>query len=169
MTPVAVGGGLLLALALALGTSGALARPTFSGVVTHVSDGDTVWVRPDGARRKPLKLRIRGIDAPERCQAGGAEASAALKSRLLQARVEVRSRASDRYGRLLVELRDERSGDDVGAWMVERGQAWSDGFRGRPGPYAAQEREARRAHRGLFTTPDPLPPALFRRRHGPCD
>jgi endonuclease YncB( thermonuclease family) len=158
----------VLAIAL-FAAPAAFARPTFSGVVTRVSDGDTLWVRPDGERRRPLKLRIQGIDAPERCQAGGAEATAALTQKLLHARVEVRSRFDDDYGRVLADLRDERSGDDVGAWMVERGHAWSYRFRGHPGPYAEQERAARAAQRGLFAAPDPLQPSLFRRRHGPCD
>ncbi len=161
--------GVVLALALA-GPLVALARPPFSGVVTRVSDGDTLWVRPDGEpRRRPLKLRLQGIDAPERCQAGGAEATAALTAKLLHARVAVTGRVADDYGRLLVDVRLERGGEDVAGWMVDRGHAWSHRFRGHPGPYAAQERGARAAGRGVFAAGDPLPPALFRRRHGPCD
>ena len=168
-TSFARGCGLLLALGLALGSPAATAGPTFSGVVTHVSDGDTVWVQADGVRRKPVKLRLRGIDAPERCQAGGAEAGAALAARVLHLRVDVRSDARDRYGRWIADLRDARSGTDIAAWMVERGHAWSDGYRGRPGLYAAEEAAARRARRGIFAAREPVPPARFRQRHGPCD
>ena len=53
-----------------------------SGIVTHVTDGDTIWVRPDEPNRKPVKLRLVGIDAPERCQAWGAQATAALTSQV---------------------------------------------------------------------------------------
>ena len=38
--------------------------------VTKVSDGDTVWVKPEGVAA-PRKLRLQGLDAPEICQAWG--------------------------------------------------------------------------------------------------
>ena len=82
---------LLAAFALAACAANAQA---FSGVVTHVTDGDTVWVQPDavGSRhRKPIKLRLQGIDAPERCQPWGAQATAALASRVSQQRVDRKS------------------------------------------------------------------------------
>lgn len=156
------------ALALLVAATAADAKPGFSGVVMRVSDGDTLWVRPDGQRRKPVKLRLQGIDAPERCQAWGREATAALSSRVLGQRVEVQSRASDDFGRLLVELRLARSGEDIGAWMVGAGHAWSYRFRHHPGPYASQESQARAARRGLFKDPNAEPPGQFRKRHGPC-
>ena len=141
----------------------------FSGVVTRVSDGDTLWIRPDGERRRPVKLRLQGIDAPERCQAWGEQSTAALSARVLGQRVEVHSRARDDHGRLLVDLRLQRGGADIGAWMVGQGHAWSYRFRHHPGPYANQEAQARAASRGLFKDPNAEPPAQFRKRHGPCE
>ena len=156
-----------LALALLGCAASAGANPAF--VVSRVSDGDTLWVRPDGDRRKPVKLRLQGIDAPERCQPWGTQATAALNGRALGQRVQVQGRASDDFGRLLVELRLERGGADIGAWMVGQGHAWSPRFRHHPAAYARQEREARAARRGLFANPDAEPPRLFRKRHGPCE
>ena len=137
----------------------------WTGTVTHVTDGDTVWVRAGSAR--PVSVRLLGIDAPERCQAGGPEATAALTSRVLRREVDVDARAVDRYGRVVavVTLR----GDDLGAWLVDGGHAWSPGFRRAPGPYDAQERRARAAHRGLFAGSAPVEPSRFRRDHGPCE
>ncbi|WP_372527209.1 thermonuclease family protein [Piscinibacter sp.] len=158
---------LLAAFALAACAAGAQA---FSGVVTHVTDGDTVWVQPDAAdsrHRKPIKLRLQGIDAPERCQAWGAQAAAALASRVWQQRVEVRTRAKDSYDRVLGNLRLD--GEDVSAWMVEHGHAWSYRYRHSGGPYAAQQRQASAARRGLFADPEAIEPRLFRKRHGPCN
>ena len=63
------------------------AAQALSGVVTRVTDGDTVWVRPDEPKRKPVKLRLVGIDAPERCQAWGAQATAALAAQVLHRHV----------------------------------------------------------------------------------
>ncbi len=162
---VVVGGALWLsAPALA-------ADERFEGVVTRVSDGDTVWVRPevDGGqpRRKPVKVRLVGLDAPERCQAHGAEASAALSDRVLGRRVQVLRRATDTHGRALGTL--WLGSQDVGAWLVREGHAWSARYRGDPGPYATEEQVARTARRGLFAAADAIEPRDFRRRHGPCD
>jgi micrococcal nuclease len=147
---------------------GAATAQAFSGVVTHVTDGDTVWVQPDatGTPRKPVKLRLQGIDAPERCQAWGAQATAALASRVLHQRVQVRTRAKDSYERTLGNLR--LGGEDVSAWMVEQGHAWSNHYRHGLGPYAAEERQARAARRGLFAEPGAIEPRRFRKTHGSC-
>ena len=85
------------------------------GIVTHVSDGDTVWVQPlQGGEAH--KVRLLGIDAPEICQPWGAQSRAALHAALQGQVVEVLSHTRDSYGRLLV-LR-MRQGNVVGAWMV---------------------------------------------------
>ena len=157
--------------ALALGAPAHAEETRFDGVVTRVSDGDTVWVRPDvepGApRRARVKVRLVGLDAPERCQAHGEEAKAALAARVLHRHVSVRRRATDDYGRALGTLWLDDA--DVGAALVAEGHAWSGAYRGNPGPYAEEERRARAAARGLFAAPAPLPPREFRRLHGPCD
>ena len=150
------------------GAAPASAQSTFAGVVTRVSDGDTVWVRPDGAQRKPVKLRLRGIDAPERCQQGGAAATSALSALVLAQRVEVTGRAHDGWGRLVGDMHRERDGLDTGAWMVRNGHAWSGRFHGRPVLYAREENRARAARRGLFADADAIAPAQFRKRHGAC-
>lgn len=134
-----------------------------SGVVTHVTDGDTLWVRP--AEGAPVKLRVQGIDAPERCQAWGPQAREALASRVLHRRVQVRTRATDGYHRTIGTLRLD--GEDVAAWMVREGHAWSQHYRRSLGPYASQEAEARRLRRGLFAAPA-VEPREFRKAHGPC-
>ncbi|QAZ38476.1 nuclease [Methylibium sp. Pch-M] len=157
--------------AIAVSGSAAAAEERFDGVVTRITDGDTVWVRPDATeghgRRKPVKLRLAGLDAPERCQPHGSAAGAALAARVQDRRVTVRRRATDMHGRALGTLwLDEQ---DVGAWLVAEGHAWSSRYGRDPGPYAAQEQRARAAGRGLFAVPDPELPRDFRRRHGPCD
>lgn len=147
------------------------AEERFDGVVTRVSDGDTVWVRPAARpgepRRKPVKLRLVGLDAPERCQAHGDVATEALSRRVLSQPVRVLRRATDEHGRALGTL--WLGSQDVGAWLVREGHAWSARYRGDPGPYAVEEQAARRARRGLFAAADPVEPRDFRRRHGPCD
>ncbi len=136
-----------------------------SGVVTRVADGDTLWVRPAGG--KPVKVRLQGIDAPEHCQHWGEQARAALASRVLHRQVAVHTRAHDDYQRAIARV--ELNGEDVAAWMVREGHAWSYRYRRSPGPYAGQERRARAARRGLFGQPAAVEPRVFRKTHGPCE
>jgi micrococcal nuclease len=135
------------------------------GVVTHVSDGDTLWVRLAGGG-EPVKVRFQGMDAPESCQAWGAHAAQALAAKALRKEVTIHTRARDDYGRVLAQV--SLGGDDLGAWMVTQGHAWSAHYRRSLGPYAAQETAARNAKRGLWAAATPQEPRKFRAEHGPC-
>lgn len=138
----------------------------WQGVVTHVVDGDTIRVKPVHGG-KPVSVRLEGLDAPEICQAGGAASREALRQRVQGRKVLVHGLRQDDYQRLLARV--ELEGDDVGAGMVRSGHAWSYHRRGDPGPYAAQQREARVARAGLFASDTPaVYPGRFRREHGPC-
>lgn len=139
---------------------------TFAARVVTVSDGDTVWVTPVQSQRR-MKLRMQGIDAPERCQPGGEEATRALRELLLNQTVEVVVRGQDDYQRGLARIRLQ--GKDVGAFMVSQGHAWSYRFKSDPGPYVREEQAARQARRGVFAQARPERPYDFRRRHGPCE
>lgn len=141
------------------------AEHSWAAEVTYVTDGDTLWVRPE-AGGPPRKLRLDGIDAPEICQAHGVTAREALMHRVLHRQVMVSSRATDDYQRTLVTLRQGKV--DVGGWMVAEGHAWSYRYRRNAGPYAAEEKRARRAGRGLFEDAAAERPRDFRKRHGSC-
>ena len=138
---------------------------SFQGVVTHVTDGDSLWVRP-ASGGAPRQIRVQGIDAPEICQAFGVPARDALAAHVLHRRVAVNSRAQDSYQRALGRV--SLNGQDLGAWMVGRGYAWSHRFRRHGGPYAAQEAQARKARLGLWAHGPAIEPREFRKRHGSC-
>ncbi len=167
----------LMALSLAAAGSVAAApaappaaRASIEGVVTHVTDGDTVTFAPkDGSA--PRVVRLLDIDAPEICQSGGVEARAYL-SELLQ-RQTVRlvpasaGAARDSYGRVLGTL--WVADVQVNRRMVEEGHAWSVRTKWDRGPLVTQERMAKALSRGLHAGPDSsVPPWDFRKRHGPC-
>ena len=144
-----------------------------TGVVTRVVDGDTVWVKvaknDEGTAGETLKVRIVGIDAPEICQLGGPESREALRGHVLGQAVTLTSpssRSHDDYRRLLAKV--ERQGEDVGRWMVRRGQAWSYRYRRNPGPYAVEQAQAQAAGVGLFGRGTAENPRSFRNRHGSC-
>lgn len=150
---------------LALWANGAHAGDVFAGTVSYVTDGDTLWVQPD-AGGPARKLRLQGIDAPEICQHGGKAARAWLVQLAARRQVTVTVTHYDRYGRGLATI--ALDGSDLGASMVRAGHAWSDGWRGRPGPYAAQEAMARQSRQGVFAAARPESPRQFRKRHGSC-
>ncbi|HPH12708.1 MAG TPA: thermonuclease family protein, partial [Burkholderiaceae bacterium] len=135
------------------------------GVVTRVSDGDTLWVRP-ASGGKPRKVRIDGIDAPEICQIWGPQSRDALAKRLLRQTVLVQVRSKDSYDRTLANLKFR--GEDVGDWMVKRGYAWSYHYQRNVGPYPEQEMQARANRRGLFAHIRFIRPREFRKEHGAC-
>ena len=138
----------------------------FLGVVTHVTDGDSLWVRP-AAGGAPRQIRVQGIDAPEICQPFGTLARDALATHILHRQVAVNSRVQDSFHRALGRV--SLNGQDLGAWMVSRGNAWSYRFRRDPGPYAAQEAQARKARLGLWAHGPAIEPREFRKRHGSCE
>ncbi|RYF43804.1 MAG: thermonuclease family protein [Comamonadaceae bacterium] len=137
----------------------------FVAIVTHVSDGDTLWVRRH-AQAAPIQLRLEGLDAPEICQDHGPAARAALAGLVLHRTVVVTTRARDRFDRSVARVRFSQ--DDTGRWMVRHGHAWSHRFRRSGGPYAAEEALARGGRLGLWAHPAPLQPRIFRKGHGAC-
>lgn len=143
----------------------AAAAESWRGTVTHVSDGDTLWVRPQ-AGGKPRSVRLDGIDAPELCQAYGETAREVLATRALGQTVQVRVRVHDDYGRALAHV--GLHGEDLGGWLVRHGHAWSYRYRGQSGPYSRLEARARSQRLGLFAEGLPERPREFRRRHGAC-
>jgi len=155
---------LLLAAALMLPTCAAPAGArSFSGVVTHVGDGDSLWVRP-ASGGPPQAVRLQGIDAPEICQPHGERSREALAGRVLHQQVTLATSGRDDYDRLLARV--QLRGEDVGGWLVARGHAWSFRRRGDAGPYAAQQAQARRARHGLWAQPGAIEPRLFRQQSG---
>lgn len=153
-----------LAAALLLAAA-AVHAGTWRGTVSHVTDGDTLWVRPaDGGA--PVQIRLLGLDAPEKCQPFGVEARDALRTRVLGQPVRVRARGQDDYGRQLARIDHRR--EDVGRWLVREGYAWSMKFKGRSGPYAALEAKAQQERKGLWALPGALDPRVFRKRYGHC-
>ncbi len=133
------------------------------GIVSHVTDGDTLWVRSLAGPAVPV--RLQGHDAPEICQAIGKQARDAHAARVLHRPVQVATRARDKYHRTVGRV--SLQGQDIGAWLVAGGYAWSAHYRNRAGLSGDEEAQARSARRGLWAAPA-VEPRLFRKRHGSC-
>ena len=73
-------------------------NPVLVGVVTKVVDADTIDVRLSSGS---LRVRLYGIDAPERSQPWGSEATAFLSGKILHQTVELEPFQQDRYERMI--------------------------------------------------------------------
>src|SRR5712691_4287496 len=92
----------------------------FTGKVVAIADGDTIQVLRAG---KAVKVRLYGVDAPEKAQSFGTQARKFTGDLVFQQTVTVAIRDTDRYGRLVGEVRlpDGRS---LGHELVRAGLAW---------------------------------------------
>ncbi|QPC43990.1 thermonuclease family protein [Kaustia mangrovi] len=155
----------VLSLALILVASTADAAE-LHGRVVSITDGDTIVVLDD--RHRQHKVRLSGIDAPERHQPWGARSRQALGRLVHRKSVTVDWYKRDRWGRIVGSV--WRGGKDVGLTMVRSGMAWwfrryaDEQSPADRASYAAAEDEARTARRGLWQDPRPLPPWVWRRR-----
>ena len=149
-------------LALWLGVAQAAG---LSGKVVRVSDGDSITVLDSGNQQH--KIRLMGIDAPEKGQLFGTKSRESLSSMVAGRHVTVAWQKKDRYGRVLGVVFVENR--DVGLVQIERGFAWhykayqrdqsAKDARG----YAESEEAARTARRGLWADRKPVPPWEYRK------
>jgi endonuclease YncB( thermonuclease family) len=148
---------------------------TVEGIVTHVSDGDTLKI--ETAEGTVLKVRLYGIDAPEtekinrrtgevtkQGQPFGEDAERALMGKTLNKKVTVDIMSVDRYRRMVGIVRlDSRS---INLEMVREGWAWAyRQYLDRPyaSEYLGAENEARSKRLGLWQQANPQPPWEFRK------
>lgn len=156
---------LLIALCGLLGQAAGWCTPTtWRAQVVGVTDGDTLVVLD--AQRHTHKIRLAAIDAPEKAQAHAQKAREALARRVHGQQVVLHHDHKDRYGRLVAQV--WLNDTDVGLSLLQAGWAWhylayapEQSARDRR-LYAAAEADARRARRGLWTSPNPIAPWTFR-------
>jgi len=87
--------------------------------VVKVTDGDTVHVL-DQSKTKH-KIRLGGIDAPEKKQAFGQRSKQNLSGLIAGMNVEVEYDKRDRYGRIIGKLINR--GQDVNLLQIKQGYA----------------------------------------------
>jgi len=93
---------------------------TLKGKVVKITDGDTVHVLQ--ADHTKEKIRLAGIDAPERKQPHGKKATRYLAYLIGNKLITVEYSKRDRYGRIVGKI--EYKGSDVNLEMVKAGYAW---------------------------------------------
>lgn len=149
----------ILALAFAIP-----AWADFTGEVVGVADGDTITVLD--ADKVQHKIRLTGIDAPEKKQPFGNRSKQSLSDMVFDKTVTVETDKRDRYGRELGKVL--AGGEDVNLEQVRAGMAWHYKAYERTQSvidrqaYADAENEAKAAKRGLWVDAEPTPPWEWR-------
>ena len=142
---------------------------TLLGKVIHVQDGDSITVLDETHTQH--KIRLSGIDAPERRQAFGNVSKESLAEQVAGQSVAVEWEKVDRYGRKVGKVL--LAGLDSNLVQIKRGLAWHyKQYEREQSPadrqsYAEAEVEARAAKLGLWRDAAPLPPWHFRRNGKP--
>lgn len=151
------------------------------GKVVGVADGDTLTVLD--ATHTTHRVRLNGIDAPEKGQPYGTRAKEHLATLTFGKPVVVVWDKRDRYGRIVGQVRlaaapacatshCSQSGD-IGLALIESGLAWHFKRYQNEQPaeerlhYARAEDLARSNRAGLWHDAHPVPPWEYRSSHRP--
>ena len=130
------------------------------GICVGVSDGDSMHMElPDGER---VRVRLYGIDAPEKDQEFALFARRKLGKLIYNRQIRVEVVDIDKYGRYVGRV---YAGDRyVNRFMLKEGLAWHyKHYAAEDELLAEAESRARAAGRGIWASAVPCRPRLFRR------
>ena len=152
----------------------AIAYADISGRVVSVTDGDTIKVLD--STNTEHKVRLTGIDAPERGQPYGTASRDHLASMVAGKEVKVESTKSDRYGRVLGKVWVQPADCptcgktlNTNHAQVLAGMAWWYRYYAKEqsaedrGRYESAEDEAKARKWGLWADPNPINPYDWRK------
>lgn len=126
--------------------------------VLSISDGDTFYML-DSLNAK-IKIRMHGIDAPEKGQDFYQESTQYLYDRIADKMITYDFKGKDQYGRTLLVVYID--GENINQSMVREGYAWQYKYN-KEKIYQDLQAEAKAAKRGLWMLPDPIDPWQFRK------
>jgi len=139
----------------------------FTGAVIRVADGDTVTVLVKNGDK--IKIRLVGIDAPEKDQPHGLVSKNYLEEIVEGKQINARCEKKDRYRRWLCKI--FLDGVDLNLRQLELGNAWwyrayaKNQSIGDRAVYAKAESKARNDKLGLWAGASPVPPWDWRHQH----
>jgi len=134
------------------------ASETITGRVVAIQDGDTLTLL---VNQKQVKVRLADIDAPESKQPFGNRSKQSLAALCFDKEARLETQGKDRYGRTIATV--YCTGSNVNAIQVRQGMAWVfDRYASPSSPLYAFQNDARAAHRGLWSDPNPIPPWEWR-------
>lgn len=130
----------------------------FTAKVIGISDGDTLTVLVD---KTQIKIRVDGIDCPEKKQAFGNKAKEFTSDFCFGKVVTVKKNKMDRYGRLVARV--IYNGKDLSEELLKAGMAWHFKKYDTSPVLNNLEVEARHKRVGLWSDPNPIAPWCFRK------
>ena len=139
---------------------------TITGRVVGMADGDTLTIL-DSANRQH-RIRVAGIDAPEKAQDFGQRSKTNLSAMAFNQPATADCPKRDRYGREVCKI--VVNGQDVGLEQIRAGMAWWYKQYSREqssedrADYEQAEIQAKIHRKGLWDSKDPVPPWEWRRR-----
>ena len=141
------------------------AADTLQGRVVGIADGDTVTVLDSSNIQ--FKIRLMGIDAPEKKQAFGNKSKESLSALVFNKQVTVEYNKKDKYGRTVGKILVD--GVDANLEQIKAGMAWHyKKYQNEQAPddrslYVQAEEKARAGKLGLWIDTEPTPPWDFRK------
>lgn len=138
---------------------------TITGRVVGIADGDTITVLD--ASNTQYKIRLSGIDAPEKKQGFGTASKHSLSDLVFDKQVTIEWDKEDRYGRIIGKV--ILSGVDINLQQIKTGMAWF--YRKYQNELTLDDRlnflhaeeDAKKNGSGLWTQPNPTAPWEFRK------
>jgi endonuclease YncB( thermonuclease family) len=155
----------LIGFTFAYSISQAWADQVIPGKVVGITDGDTLTLLD--ATNTQHKIRLAGIDSPEKGQPFGQHCKKSLSDLAYDRDATVESSKLDRYGRVIGKVLVD--GQDVNLEQVRRGCGWHYKKYQNEQPlddrlsYNAAEESARASKVGLWADNDPVPPWDWRK------
>jgi micrococcal nuclease len=138
-----------------------LAYGEWSGQVVWVQDGDSLIIKKDS---KNIRVRLQGIDAPEKGQPFAEKAKYAAINMAKNRNVRVVVKERDKYGRTVAKV-ILPDGRNMSYNMVEKGLAWRHIHYGKDPHLKTLEAKARKKRVGLWAGKKPTPPWVWKRQH----
>ena len=132
-----------------------------AGQVVAILDGDTIEVLHNN---RTERIRLNGIDCPEKGQAYGKKAKQAASELVFGKEVTLKTYGHDKYGRTIADV-SLPDGVIVNVELVRNGWCW---WYQKYAPdnvvLAELQRRARRSGLGLWADQHPVPPWCYRKK-----
>ena len=130
-----------------------------TGKVVKVQDGDTVTLLT--ADSTQVRVRLDGVDCPEKKQAFGTKAKAFVSDLCFGGVVTVEDKGKDRYGRVIGVVWVDSI--NVNEALLRNGLAWHYKQFNNDARLDSLERAARSEKLNIWSQPNPIPPWEFRK------
>lgn len=127
--------------------------------VIGIADGDTMTLLVD---KKPLKIRLANIDAPEKRQAFGQRSKQSLSDLCWGKDVTYKTKNIDRYRRTVAVVYCD--GIEANRAQIKRGMAWTYSRYNKDRSLPMLQEQAAADRRGLWQDTQPVPPWEWRRK-----